>query len=428
MSAAPPTRGPVPGVSSPGTPPLSERSLLLLLAGVQFTHIMDFMILMPLGPELMRELGLGPGEFSALVSAYTVAAGVVGLLAAPFIDRHDRRTLLLWTYLGFIAGTLACAVAHRAGTLLAARILCGAFGGVSGAMVLATVGDVVPPERRGAGIGIVMTAFSVASALGVPFGLFLAQSLRWEAPFALIALLAAVTWVLLWRYLPAVRGHLEGGGPAGFGPFLGLLRDPNALRGLLFMASLVFGHFMIIPLMSPFFVGNVGLPERSLFLVYLVGGAASVATSSRVGRLADRHGRARTFGWLVAIAGLVTLAIANSPRLGPAAATAWVLLLAALFFIFASGRFVPGQAILSLAVPPARRGAYMSLVSCVRDLAAGLTSSVGGWVVTRADSGALVGYPWLGWLGLAGGLLSIWLAGTVHPVEMHAGRSIGGKR
>src|SRR5712675_16163 len=133
--------------------PLSERSLLLLLAAVQFTHIMDFMIMMPLGPQLMRDLHIGPGHFSALVAAYTISSGVFGLMTAPFIDRFDRRKLLLFAYVGFIAGTLACALSQSATTLLAARALSGAFGGLSTAMVMAIIGDVVPAERRAAGVG-----------------------------------------------------------------------------------------------------------------------------------------------------------------------------------------------------------------------------------------------------------------------------------
>src|ERR1044071_3252794 len=135
---------------------LAERSLLLLLAGVQFTHVMDFMIMMPLGPQLMRELHIGPGHFSALVAAYTISSGLVGLLAAPFIDRFDRRKLLLSAYGGFIAGSLACALSQNAATLLAARAVSGAFGGLSISMVMAIVGDVVTAQRRAAGVGIVM--------------------------------------------------------------------------------------------------------------------------------------------------------------------------------------------------------------------------------------------------------------------------------
>jgi len=153
----------------------SERTLLLSLAAVQFTHIIDFMVIMPLGEQLMRELAISPGKFSHLVAAYTTSAGIVGLLTAPFMDRFDRRKVLLIAYAGFFAGTLACAFSHTAGMLLVARAICGAFGGVSGATIMAIVGDIVPPQRRASGMGVIMTAFAAAAALGVPFGLFLAQ-------------------------------------------------------------------------------------------------------------------------------------------------------------------------------------------------------------------------------------------------------------
>jgi len=392
---------------------LSERSLLLLLAGVQFTHIMDFMIMMPLGPQLMRELHIGPGQFSALVAAYTISSGVVGLFAAPFIDRFDRRTLLLFTYAGFTVGTLACALAQNATALLAARVLSGAFGGVSGALVMAIVSDVVPAERRAAGIGIVMTAFSAAAALGVPFGLQLAQRFQWEAPFFMLASIAAVMWLVAFMGLPSVRQHLRDGPGNRTRAFTELLRDANAGRALLFMATLVFGHFAIIPLLSPYLVANVGLPERHLFLVYFVGGVLTVFTAPLVGRVADSKGRFRVFSFLVAVAGLVTLAITHA---GPLP-TWTVLVLSGLFFVFASGRFVPAQAIVSLAVPSSRRGAFMSLSGCARDLAAGLTSSIGGWVVAKTPSGQLLNFHWLGWMAVASSLVSLWLARQVRVNE-----------
>src|SRR5256885_663260 len=224
---------------------LSERSLLLLLAAVQFTHIVDFMIMMPLGPQLMRELHIGPGHFSALVAAYTISSGVVGLLAAPFIDRFDRRQLLLFAYAGFVLGTLACALSQNAATLLAARVLSGAFGGLSISMVMSIVGDVVPAGRRAAGVGIVMTAFSAAAAVGVPFGLQLAQHFHWEAPFFMLAGIAGVVWTMGYLRLPSVRGHLQKGhaNPA----FAELLRHANAGRALSFMVGMVGGPLGIVP-------------------------------------------------------------------------------------------------------------------------------------------------------------------------------------
>lgn len=386
----------------------SERAILFVLAAVQFTHIMDFMVMMPLAPQLMRELNLGAGQFSALVAAYSIAAGIVGLLSAPFIDRFDRRTLLLWVYAGFTAATLLCGLAPDAPTLLVARAVGGAFGGISGSLCLAIVSDLVPPERRAAGIGIVMTAFAVAAAIGVPVGLQLAQLWEWRAPFNVVAAVAAIVWVLVFRFVPPVRGHLQADTHKGQA-FRELLRDANAGRAIVFMAVMVLGHFSIIPLLSPHLVGDLALPEKYLFLVYMIGGVASVLTAPRVGRLADRHGRQRVFSIMVVMASLVILAIANAGAM-PVWAT---LTLAGLFFIFASGRFVPAQAIMTLAVPSSRRGAFLSLSSCARDLASGLASTVGGWIVTKQPNGHLVHFNWLGWLAVSAGLLSILLAHRV---------------
>jgi DHA1 family inner membrane transport protein len=391
--------------------PLSERSLLLLLAAVQFTHIMDFMIMMPLGPQLMRVMEIGPGQFAAFVAAYAISSGIVSLLAAPFVDRFDRKQLLLFTYAGFALGTLTCALVQNATPLLVARAVSGAFGGLSTATVLAIVGDVIPPQRRAAAMGIVMTAFSVAAALGVPFGLQLAQMFRWETPFFVLAGMASVTWAVALLKMPSLRGHLEGGRSRR--AFSELMRDANAGRALLFMVATVLGHFTIIPLLSPYLVHNVGLPENDLFLVYLTGGVLTVFTAPRIGRLADRFGRRRVFSLLVIIASLVTVFIANSGRL-----PVWAVLVSGgAFFVFASGRFVPGQAIMTLAVPASRRGAFMSLSGCARDLATGLASGIAGRVVTTAPSGELVNFHWLGWIAVAAGALSIWLATHVQVHE-----------
>lgn len=387
----------------------SERVLLLVLAAIQFTHIMDFMVLMPLAPQLMRELSLGAGQFSALVAAYSIAAGVVGLLSAPFIDRFDRRTLLLWAYGGFTIATMLCGLATNAHTLLLARALGGAFGGVSGSLCLAVVSDIIPPERRAAGIGIVMTAFAFAAAIGVPVGLQLAQSFGWRSPFTSLAVIAAVVWCVVFRLVPPVRGHLQSGANKGQA-FKELLRDANAGRAIVFMGLMVLGHFSVIPLLSPHLVGDLALPEKYLSVVYFIGGVLSVVTAPRVGRMADRYGRHRVFTYMVATASVIIFAIANA---GPL--PVWVtLVLGGLFFIFASGRFVPGQAIVTLAVPSSRRGAFLSLTSCARDLASGISSTLGGWIVVKQPNGHLAHFNWLGWTAIAAGLASIAVARTVH--------------
>ena len=394
-------------------PMLSEKRLLLLLAAVQFTHIMDFMIMMPLGPQLMRQLDISAAQFGGLISSFAITSGVVGLAMAPFADRFDRRKLLLFCYAGFTLGTLACGFCQGGASLFWARAICGAFGGVSGATIMAIVADVVPPERRARGMGIIMTAFSAAAALGVPFGLKIAQWWKWEAPFLVVAVIAAVVWVGLHRILPPVRGHLTGGKIKSGRDFLELLRNGNAWTGLALMVAMIFGHFTIIPYLSPYLVGNVGLPEKSLFLVYLTGGLVTIFTGPLIGKLADRHGRYLVYVCLVTGACIVIRLLTSS---GPL--PVWqTLVLAGLFFTFASGRFVPGQAVISMAVPSARRGAYMSLVACSRDLASGLTAVIGGMVVTETADGRLLNFDKLGWLAIGVSMVSLWIFRKVKAAE-----------
>ncbi len=394
--------------------PLSERNLLLLLAAVQFTQIMDFMVMMPLGPQLMRQLAISPQQFGSLISSFALTAGIVGLASAPFIDRFDRRHLLLFVYAGFTLGTLACGLSKTWEMLLISRSICGAFGGVSGATIMAIVSDVVPSERRARGMSIIMTAFSVAAALGVPFGLKLAQMLRWEAPFLAVAAIAAVVWALLFRILPPVKSHLKDGQVRSGRDFLLLLKDRNAWKGLALMMMMVFGHFTVIPFLSPFLVRNVGMAEKDLFLVYMVGGAVTVFTGPLVGRLADKHGKFFMYCILVAGACIVIRILTSS---GPR--PEWqVLVMAGFFFMLASARFIPSQAAISMAVPPARRGAYMSLVACSRDLASGLTTGVGSMVVAEGANGVLLHYDQLGLLAIGVSIASLWVFQQVKSAEV----------
>lgn len=399
---------------------LSERALLILLAAVQFTHIMDFMIMMPLGPMLMRQLSISAAQFSTLIAAYTMTAGIVGLLVAPFIDRFDRRRVLVVAYAGFIVGTYCCATAETVGGLLAARAVCGAFGGVSNATILAIVGDLVPANRRGAAMGIIMTSFSAAAAFGVPFGLFLAQQSRWETPFFLLAGIALAVEALLLLFLPHVRGHLVDGPPESWKNFLSLLSDGNAWRALLLMVSLVFGHFTIIPFLSPHLVFNLKLPESHLALVYVLGGLLTIITAPYIGKLSDRLGRARIFTVLVCVAIVVVLLLTHAGPL-PIPAT---LALTGVFFVFASGRYVPAQAVLTSAVSSSRRGAFMSLTACTRDFCTGLAAILAGRVVLRTPD-ALLHVNWLGWLAVAVSLLSLWLIRRVKAVHEPLPSAIG---
>lgn len=221
-------------------------------------------------------------------------------------------------------------------------------------------------------------------------------------------------WVLILILLPPVRGHLEETASHVLHSFWELLRDPNAGRALVFMSALVMGHITIIPLLAAYLVSNAGMPEDKLFLIYLAGGVCSAVTAPLFGKLADRRGHLRVLGLLTVLACLITLLLTHAPPL-----PVWVvLLLSSGFFIFASGRFIPAQAIVSLAVTSRRRGSFMSLSSCTRDLTTGFATSLGGWIVTRAPSGQLVHYNVLGWIAVGVSLLSFWLAKRVQANEV----------
>lgn len=227
--------------------------MLLLLAAVQFTHILDFMVMMPLGPQLMRLFQILPHQFSNLVASYTFSAAVAGLLGAFLVDRFDRKVALLFCYAGFLLGTLACALSPTYETLLMARIVSGAFGGVSGAMVLTIVGDIVPLERRASAMGIIMSSFALASILGVPVGLWLAAVWSWHAPFLIVVAMGSVVWLVTLLRFPNLRGHLAAAGQHTKQAIAGLfelLTNRNTLTALGFMMVMVFGHFVIIPFLS----------------------------------------------------------------------------------------------------------------------------------------------------------------------------------
>lgn len=391
----------------------NERLLLLILAGAMFTHVMDFMIMMPLGPQLMRLFDISAKEFSLLVASYTVTAGVAGFLAAFLIDRYDRKKTLLVIYAGFALGTMACAISPTYPILLAARSLAGAFGGVLGALILAIVSDAIPLERRAHGIGFVMASFGVASVLGVPFGLFLASEFSWHAPFILLGGLAMLNLFLIVLRVPVMTKHVN---VKGHATPMEVLRQifgkPNARLGLTFTAVLMLGHFTIIPFVATYMVGNVGFTEGELTYIYLVGGVCTLLFSPWIGRMADKHGRLKIFtifGSLVIIPILVITNLTPVPLVV-------ALSITAVFFIFSNGRMVPSTTMETAVISPEVRGSYMSIRSSIQSLTSGLGSFIAGIIITEQPSifdpraKALVNYPYVGLIAAFFSLVSLYVA------------------
>ena len=400
--------------------PSRERMLLLTLAGIQFAHILDFMIMMPLGPVLMRELGVGTHEFGLLVSSYTFSAAFTGLLAAMFVDRFERKRLLLTMFGLFAVATLACGLAPGYWTLLAARGTTGAFGGVLGSMVQTMVGDLIPFERRGRASGTIMSAFSLSTVAGVPLSLYLANHFGWRFPFYFIALLSCVLLALGWKMLPTLRGHLptaaisEAERDHPLSAMFAVLADANHRRALVFMALIMISGFSVIPYITIYITSNANIRLDDIPLIYLFGGTATFFTSRLIGRLADRHGKIRVYR-AVAFASLLPLLVIT--HLWPV--PLWLVIVwSTVFFILVPGRMVPAMAVVTSAAQPRLRGTFMSMNGAVQQLASGVASWLGGAMIAADATGRVVGYNHVGWLAAAATLLAIAYVGRI---RMHTG-------
>ena len=397
-------------------PPAQERWLLITLAGIQFTHIVDFMIMMPLGPQLTALFAISDAQFGLLVSAYTLSAGLSGLLATSFIDRFERKRLLLWLYLLFGLTTLGCALAPSYGWLMAARVAAGLFGGILSAMTQTVIGDVIPFARRGRATGFVMTAFSLASVAGVPAGLLLANHGGWHSAFVALAVLCAGVGGLATYSLPRLDAHLaQAQGREVFHALQAVLKDANHRRALLLSGTMMFAGFTIIPYITIYNQANHVLLLSEIPYIYLCGGAVTLFTSRWIGVQTDRLGKRVLFQRMMLLSAIpMTLTTVMQPMpLG------WVLLVTTSFFVAMNGRMIPGMALLTSAAQPQYRGTFMSLNGAVQSVSIGLASWVGGLLIQRDAQGQVTHYWLCAVVGVAASLLACVLAKhvKVHTAE-----------
>ncbi len=397
----------------------SERAVLWVLAAVQFTHILDFMIMLPMGDRLMKTFQISPQQFSHLAMSYGLAAAISGLAGGAVIDRFERKRALLFLYAGFTVSTFACALAPSEGWLMAARCLCGAFGGVAGSMVGVVVSDVVPPERRGRGMGVVMTAFPLASVLGVPLGLFLCNRYDWHAPFYLLAAAGVVVWVVAWRVLPVLPA--QRGTEHPWRQLWEIVSRRIHVLGLAMSGLMVLGGSVVVSFLAPSFIANVGIEEARLPWVYAVGGVATFACTPVIGRLSDRFDKL----WVLAAMTVLMVGAAFLVTHLPVSPL-WVAAGAiALFMVASSGRFAPGMSMLTIAVEERWRGGFMSVNSSMQQGAAALGSWLAGLLVTKAADGRLVGYERTAWISAAAVLATLVVAAALRRAAPHAAKPRG---
>ncbi|MDH5656056.1 MAG: MFS transporter [Spirochaetia bacterium] len=383
-----------------------EIKILIALSFMQFAHIVDFMIMMPLGPQLIRIFHINSSQFGLLVSSYTFAAAISGIFSALFVDRFSRKTALLFVFSGLTAGTFLCAVSPGYEFLLFARVFAGSFGGILNALILSVIGDFFPENRRGRATGIVMSSFSIASVLGVPAGLFLASFMDWHTPFYAIGLLCFAFLPVAFYFLPPINEHLDSEFDHPVKIIIQIFSSFKYITLLFFTFSLMMTVFLIVPYLGPFFVHNTGATEQDLSLIYFFAGLFTFFTSRKIGKLSDQYGK---FNLFIIVALISNIPVYFLTRLGETDLYITISV-TALFMIFISGRSVPGLAMIAGSVDSKIRGGFLSINSSVQQVTAGIASLIGGMILQEGPDKKLKHFELIGMLAILFCFLSIFIA------------------
>ena len=369
--------------------------VVAILTLLQFTIVLDFMVLSPLGAQLMMELDIVPQQFGWVVSAYAFSAGVSGLLAAGFADKFDRKKLLLFFYSGFIIGTLFCGIAPDYHTLLIARIVTGLFGGVMSSISFAIITDIFALHMRGRVMGFVQMAFAASQVMGIPIGLYLANLWGWHSPFLMIVALSLVVGAAIVFYMKPIDSHLkiqEKKNPLRH--LAATLSNPYYLKGFGAIVLLATGGFMLMPFASAFTVYNLGISLDKLPLIYMATGICSMIAGPIIGKLSDQAGKYKVFFYGTVLTMLIVAWYCNL-GLTPL----WlVIIFNIIMFAGVTARIISASALMTAVPDAADRGAFMSIQSSVQQISGGIASAAAGMIVVQNANGVLRNYDVLGYV------------------------------
>jgi predicted MFS family arabinose efflux permease len=385
--------------------------VVAILATLQFTIILDFMVLSPLGAQLLAELSITTTQFGLVVSAYAFSAGISGILAAGFADRFDRKTLLLFFYAGFIVGTLLCGIAPTYSFLMMARIVTGIFGGVIGSIAFAIITDLFPLEMRGRVMGFVQMAFAVSQIMGLPVGLYFANLFDWHAPFLLIVGISIPMFFLILLRLKPVTAHLAlQKDQSAFSHLLATVSKPRYLQGFLGTILLSTGGFMLMPFGSTFSINNLGVTFDQLPIIYLVTGVCSMIAGPLIGRLSDAIGSIKIFT-IGSILTIIIVVVYCNFGVTPL----WIIILmSVLMFVGITSRMISSTTLVSGIPAPADRGAFMGVNASISQISGGIASGIAGMIVHQAADGHLENYPLLGYVVAGTMVVAIGLMYNIH--------------
>lgn len=381
-----------------------QTFVIATLAILQFTIILDFMVLSPLSAFLLPALKITTAQFGMVVSAYAWSAGISGLLAAGFADKYDRKKMLIIFYIGFLVGTLLCGLAPSYELLLGARIVTGIFGGVIGSVVFAIVTDLFPMEVRGRVMGFLQMAFAGAQVLGLPIGLYLNNIYGWHSPFLMIVSLGIPLGVLIAIYFKPVDAHLTNKmEKSALAHLAHTFVKPDYLKTFAATTLLATGGFMLMPFGSAFAINNLQITAKDLPTLYMITGIFSMVFAPVIGKLADSWGKYTVFSICSLLVMIVVVVYCN---LG--VTPLWVVIIfSVVMFINVSGRIISSSAMFSGIPTSQDRGAFMAINSAVQMVSGGIASMVAGMIVHQTDSGYIEHYPILGYVVAGATLITI---------------------
>lgn len=372
-----------------------EAFVIVILALTVFTVVLDFMVLAPLGAQLLRILSISPAQFGLVVSAYAFSAGASGLLAAGFADRYDRKKLLLFFYSGFIVGTLLCGLANSYNLLLFARIFTGIFGGVISSISFAIITDLFIVEKRGRVMGFVQMSFGVSQVLGIPIGLYLAHQFNWHAPFIAIVILSVIIFLVILKWLKPVDAHLKvQSDKNAFVHMYHTITNKQYLLGFTAMALISIGGFLIMPLSSAYLVNNIKITDAQLPILFMFTGVFSLITGPLVGRWSDQFGKITLF----LIGSVLTIIMVFIYTNMPVWPLYLVTIINILLFIGVSSRMISGSALITQLPELKDRGAFMGVNSSLQQISGGIGSVIAGLIVVQNSDGTLLHFDYVGYL------------------------------
>ena len=388
-----------------------DKIAIALLAIIQFTVVLDFMVLSPLGVFVMDDFAITPKQFGWVVSAYAFSAGASGLMAAGFADKFDRKKLLVFFYVGFVVGTVLCAIATNYEFLLFARIITGLFGGVLGSIGFAIITDIFSMQVRGRVMGFVQMSFAVSQVLGIPIGLLLATHFSWHSPFWMIVVLSILTLVAIIVYMKPVTAHLDiKSDRNAFEHLIKTLTKPDYIRGFLATVLLATGGYMLMPFGSAFSIHNLGIRQDQLFMLYGITGVFAMIFGPFVGKYSDKIGAYKifVFGSLVSI---ITVAIYTQLGITPY----WIIqTLNVILYVSITCRIISSSTLMSAVPELSDRGAFMSINSSIQQIAGGVASAIAGLIVVQKSDGKLEHYEMIGYLVIVATLFTIGMMYMIH--------------